>query len=531
MKYGRKNSINTAEHAPFMKRMMSLLLAACLLFGLFSCRKEETPSSSFHAVSSAPVSSPPVSSAVPSPEPHGYPAEGSFFLDYGEHSEDDPKGARLDLKQKDGHTGILFTILYDTYEWTFRQYTVKSPEEKDGIVLIEFTGENEHFSLSCMYDHVDVEYYWDGALDPVSGCYVRGEIQPSGYELPPIPEPVYDPNTPEGKIDKAIAAAARDALMRPKDSMLTEEDCAMVLSIDISEERLISLGGIEYFTNLKSIYIGSSYLKDFSPLAALPHIESISINWSYLETIPDLSGCKELSRMELVCNQISDLSPLSSIRGLSFLNLSDNNVTSISPLKNMTSLETLILKGNPILDWECISENGKLIEALDCDYELTLKTMEKAREIISGIIDDDMDDLEKELAIYTKIHEIADYKEVHRPQRPYGYQVIMEGTGVCGDYSEAVSLLMNLAGLRCISVYSDTHAWNMIEIYGKWYELDCLWDDNIEPVFWQYLNVGREFLKSDTDHSCDPWRYPFADSSMPKLDYLMLFPPEVIYGE
>ncbi|MBQ9382671.1 MAG: hypothetical protein IJT87_00390 [Ruminiclostridium sp.] len=49
---------------------------------------------------------------------------------------------------------------------------------------------------------------------------------------------------------------------------------------------------------------------------------------------------------------------------------------------------------------------------------------------------------------------------------------------VCAAYSQAVSYLCNAAGLQCFSVSGKNHQWNVVKIFGNWYELDLTWYDS-----------------------------------------------------
>ena len=67
---------------------------------------------------------------------------------------------------------------------------------------------------------------------------------------------------------------------------------------------------------------------------------------------------------------------------------------------------------------------------------------------------------------------------------------------VCGGYADAFYKLCLRAGLNVKavegSVRGEGHAWNVVEMDGDWYHVDCTWDDNGED------NIGYDFfLKSD----------------------------------
>jgi len=103
----------------------------------------------------------------------------------------------------------------------------------------------------------------------------------------------------------------------------------------------------------------------------------------------------------------------------------------------------------------------------------------------------------------------ANYGEsVHQCHSPVG--VLVYGVGVCESYAGAYQLLMDRAGVTCISVVGtagEPHGWNMVRIDGVWYQVDCTWDD---PT------GGKErhayFLIPDSvmerDHNWDRTVYP-----------------------
>lgn len=75
--------------------------------------------------------------------------------------------------------------------------------------------------------------------------------------------------------------------------------------------------------------------------------------------------------------------------------------------------------------------------------------------------------------------------------------LIMNGTGVCQAYAYAYKYIMNSLGIECYVTSSDAmnHAWNIINIDGSYYHVDCTWDD---PVYDRMGLVGHGyFLVSD----------------------------------
>lgn len=81
--------------------------------------------------------------------------------------------------------------------------------------------------------------------------------------------------------------------------------------------------------------------------------------------------------------------------------------------------------------------------------------------------------------------------------------VFFEDYTVCAGYAEAFTLLCNGAGMNTISVTSSDHEWNQIQLYGKWYVVDCTWDDDYGSYWgYDYFNVSSERV-NDGHHSLE----------------------------
>lgn len=81
------------------------------------------------------------------------------------------------------------------------------------------------------------------------------------------------------------------------------------------------------------------------------------------------------------------------------------------------------------------------------------------------------------------------------------YGAFVSKSGVCEAYSRAYEYLLQQAGIPCAIVQSEQHAWNIVELSGEWYEVDCTWDD-LNPVkkadgLW-YLQTGVDTYANTT---------------------------------
>lgn len=107
------------------------------------------------------------------------------------------------------------------------------------------------------------------------------------------------------------------------------------------------------------------------------------------------------------------------------------------------------------------------------------------------------------------------------------YSVLVNGTGICGSYALAYRAVMNACGLDCLYLSSRemNHAWNLLKLDGKWYHVDCCWDD---PIPDQFGSARREyFLRTDDEimqlnhYSWTPGEYKANSSkysAMPRYD-------------
>lgn len=125
-----------------------------------------------------------------------------------------------------------------------------------------------------------------------------------------------------------------------------------------------------------------------------------------------------------------------------------------------------------------------------------------------------MNEFEKALYIHDYIVlnseydlELLDYMEKNnfilpgelRSEKYTEYSILVNGTGVCGSYALAYRAILNAAGMECLYLSSSqmNHAWNLVKIDGKWYHVDCCWDD---PTPDTYGRARRTyFLRTDDE--------------------------------
>lgn len=150
-------------------------------------------------------------------------------------------------------------------------------------------------------------------------------------------------------------------------------------------------------------------------------------------------------------------------------------------------------------------------------------------------------DLIEEALLSLKLSESNDYrktKKIHdyivkkitydEAQTKYSaYNAMIDESGVCEAYALLAYRMFKDSGLdsKIITGYAggESHAWNIVKINDKWYNIDLTWDDPVTPDKQQYTRYDY-FLKNDkefSDHARDARylttefleTYPISDKS------------------
>ncbi len=128
---------------------------------------------------------------------------------------------------------------------------------------------------------------------------------------------------------------------------------------------------------------------------------------------------------------------------------------------------------------------------------------QKVTEILSQVNDTMSDEMKAliihDYFIYEYAYDYDNYLAGTIPDDSYtSGGIFLNKTGVCNAYACGYYYIMNRLGIECYVTSSEeiNHAWNIINIDGSYYHVDCTWDD---PVYDKIGMVGHYyFLLSDT---------------------------------
>lgn len=124
-------------------------------------------------------------------------------------------------------------------------------------------------------------------------------------------------------------------------------------------------------------------------------------------------------------------------------------------------------------------------------------------EILSLIITDGMDEYQKEKAIHDYIVLNVEYDTSYTENSAYA--ALTKGKTVCQGYSLLAYKMLNRAGIETRIVEGNAkgglHLWNLVNLEGKWYHLDCTWDDPVSNrdgyISYRFFNLTDEQISVD----------------------------------
>lgn len=371
--------------------------------------------------------------------------------------------------------------------------------------------------------------------------------------------------------DPVLEKAIRDEL-GIREGIITTEDAENLHLLNIYDENIESLEGIENFVNLSMLTISKGNVSDLSPLSTLVQMSSISI-WN--NNIVDITPLKNMSKLQILhlygnkvkditplknllklkqlglgANNIDDIKAISGLKMLEYLNLEGNAISDITVVKNMSQLRYLGINGNKVRDISVLKGLKKL-EYLDIGYNmikdisaveyltelnhlyaednpiLDAKPLESLSKLESlGIYE--TDEIDKAIAISDKLKEIlstvirsgmSDYEKelaLHDyivNNTRYDYQNYLDGT-IPDDSYWPYGILINNTGVCNGYAYTMKLLLNLVDI-------ECMvisGEANGGGHAWNIVKLGNEYYHLDVTWN-DPVNWYYYGGDILSYDY------------
>ncbi len=221
---------------------------------------------------------------------------------------------------------------------------------------------------------------------------------------------VSDSNNPN---NVKIEAAIRKELKKPAGE-LTKVDLEKVTKLDLKQNELTDVKGLENLTQLQNLHLdwnkltnedlkpltgltnlrwlglgGIPPLGDLTPLGGLAKLEQLQLAYDRLTNISSLSRLKELKTIDLSATSLTDeqLEHLSGLTKLTALDLRQNRLTDVSALAGLTQLAYLTLNDNQLTDASPLMTLKKLKRLnLNNNSELTKVQIDELQKALPNCI-------------------------------------------------------------------------------------------------------------------------------------------------
>ena len=282
-------------------------------------------------------------------------------------------------------------------------------------------------------------------------------------------------------------------------------------------------------------------------------IEELEASNKGIETL------RNLTKLDLSRNKISNIAALKSLTKLKELNINSNKIKSLNDLTKLAELAELKAQYNPLTEFNGLlsfSTNTKiyLIDGQNPVKDLNEKSLEeykaviiKATEITSKVVNENMSDIEKQLALHDYLamnttYDTASYVNIIGSDKcHFAYGALVEGNAVCDGYSKAMEILLNMVGIECMMVvgiyhsYSGRpggHAWNIAKIDGEYYHFDVTFNDRDGDKFdvtHRYLNLSDRQMSAG--YKWDRSKYPSCVNDNKDFDSLDSLTRQTIYTD
>ena len=115
-----------------------------------------------------------------------------------------------------------------------------------------------------------------------------------------------------------------------------------------SRLNIVSIEGIQYFTNAFGLSFSNDNLATIPDISKLTNLRSINWNYNNLVALPELSSFKRLKSLVAHDNNLVSLPDISKNDSLTELNLNSNLLKSVPDLSNLVRLQNLSLHNNQI---------------------------------------------------------------------------------------------------------------------------------------------------------------------------------------
>ncbi|MEF9990614.1 MAG: hypothetical protein RRZ84_03755 [Romboutsia sp.] len=127
------------------------------------------------------------------------------------------------------------------------------------------------------------------------------------------------------------------------ENQITKDYLKTLKEVDLSNQGITNLDGIEFAVNLVSINLSKNNIKDASVLRRLKRLTNLELCENKIEDISFLDELVRLNSIGLECNNISYMPNLKNLRNLNLINISNNKINDLSFISSLRSKNIKII--------------------------------------------------------------------------------------------------------------------------------------------------------------------------------------------
>lgn len=192
-----------------------------------------------------------------------------------------------------------------------------------------------------------------------------------------MPQPVSIP-------DPHLATAIRSTLNKPT-GRLSNVDLLALTDLFAFDTNIADLAGLEWATNLASLYLNSDYVTNLAALQNLSQLASFTLHNNKTANLSQLAGLTNLMGLSLVGNSISETSFLQNLKRLTFLELDNNQIADLSPFITLTNLISISVLQNRLTNIVSLQSLPQLSDVNVCLNLLDVSSNSPAMMVIVGL--------------------------------------------------------------------------------------------------------------------------------------------------
>lgn len=286
------------------------------------------------------------------------------------------------------------------------------------------------------------------------------------------------------------------------------------------------------YSDLESVYINGSAEIGENAFNGCQNLRTVTINGTSKIARKAFASDKVLKEVNI--NQKSEIDDLAfyDCQSLENVNISSDSVFNEDCFNACTSL--MKINGIEAVEGENTEFASELDEFIRKNFSraanvgfLNRWILNKTKQVVSEVTDEKMSEVEKAKVLHDWICDNTEYakEDDDYPENHFDSSVFMDGIAVCEGYARTYNLLLNAAGIETCYVRTDDHAWNIVNIGGKYFHIDSTWDDVMQSYQWFMLSDAQILQPEGTHYN---WRliqpsslHSFQSKSMPECETVM----------